>query len=65
MPDETKQAIEWALTQTVVYDWDTVKVTKDTPSELVDKVREYFNEHNIEYDSFSYADLEPYLEVVK
>ena len=63
MPQETPQAIEWALTQTVVYEEAgfEVQVTKDTPHELVDKVREYFNNNDIEYSSFSYDDLIPYL----
>lgn len=62
MPNETLQAIEWALTQTVVYDsGEEIEVTKETKTELVDKVREYFNNNNIEYSTFSYNDLIPYL----
>jgi hypothetical protein len=59
MPNETQQAVDWALQQTVVYPWGEVDVTKDTASELVNKVREYFNENNIEYSTFSYLDLLP------
>lgn len=55
-------AIEWALTQSVDYgDGAIVQVTKNTPCELVDKVREYFNTNSSEYDTFSYDDLLPYL----
>lgn len=63
MPQETPEAIEWALTQSVYYEYADiyVKVTSNTPQELVDKVRQYFNEHEIEYTSFSYDDLKPYL----
>ena len=57
MPEQTKQAIEWALKQ----DFDGEPVTADFPMGLVAKVREFFNANNIPYDSFSYADLEPYL----
>ena len=67
MPVETTQAIEWALTQTVVIDPDfniAINVTKETSMELVDKVREYFNANNVEYNTFSYDDLLPYLETV-
>lgn len=63
MPVETKQAVEWALSQTVVYsNGEEIEVTKHTKTELVDMVREYFNENNIEYTTFSYDDLIPYLE---
>lgn len=63
MPNETKQAISWALTQIVVYpNREEIKVTKETKTELVDEVREYFNNHNIEYNTFSYDDLIPYLD---
>jgi hypothetical protein len=30
--------------------------------EIVDGIREYFNKNNIEYDTFSFEDLKPYLE---
>ena len=52
MPQETKQAVEWALTQ-------LIEINNHA---MVDKVREYFNQHNIEYDTFSYDDLIPYLQ---
>lgn len=62
MPPETKQAIEWALNQTFDYgDGDIIQVSKETSHELVDKVREYFNDNNIDYGTFSYEDLKPYL----
>lgn len=50
MPIETKQAVDWALQQVENYNY-----------ELVDKVREYFNDNNIEYTTFSFDDLTPYL----
>ncbi|MCE4052034.1 hypothetical protein [Bacillus sp. Au-Bac7] len=58
MPEETPQAIEWALKQE---DWEHNPVTKDNPTGLVDAVRQYFNEHNIAYNSFAYDDLVLYL----
>lgn len=63
MPEETQQAVDWALKQTVVYERYniTVEVTPETHGALVQKVGEYFNDHNIDYGTFSYADLQPYL----
>ena len=64
MPQETAQAVAWAIGKTVVYPWgDEIIVTRDTP-EIVDKVREYFNANGVEYETFSYADLLPYLETI-
>ena len=51
MPEETKQAIEWALTQ----------LDEIHNSDLVDKVREYFNNNEIEYETFAFDDLIPFL----
>lgn len=59
MPNETQQAIDWALTQ----EYEGEPVTKETPQELVDKVRKYFNDHEVEYHSFSFTDLVPFLPV--
>ena len=55
------ESINWALLQDAVIEGERIKVTVDSPHLLVDKVREYFNERNIRYESFSYSDLEPYL----
>jgi len=62
MPEQIKQAVEWALQQEVIDETteNTITVDANTPHLLVDKVREYFNERNIVYDSFSYDDLIPY-----
>lgn len=59
MPSETQQAIDWALKQTISIPSDGIKysVTKNTPNDLVNKVREYFNTNNISYTTFSYEDL--------
>jgi hypothetical protein len=62
MPVETQQAVDWALTQKVVMPWgDEYPITKDTTQDLVDKVREYFNTNKIQYSTFDYDDLVPYL----
>lgn len=63
MPIETQQAVDWALTQTYTDpDFGTVYlITKDMTNMVVDKVREYFNKHSIEYNNFSYDELDPYL----
>jgi len=62
MPEETKQAIVWALQQKVVdpsgNEWP---VTLETEQELVDFVRLYFNDNGISYSTFSYDDLLPFL----
>ncbi|MCE5220053.1 MAG: hypothetical protein LLF98_01995 [Clostridium sp.] len=58
MPEQTQDAINWALTQK---DVDGNEITKNTTHSLVDKVRDYFNSNNINYNSFSYDDLIPYL----
>ena len=52
------QAIQWALTQK---DEMGNQITSKDGQLLVDKVREYFNNNDIEYDTFSYVDLVPYL----
>ena len=51
-------AVEWALTQ---IDHDGLEITKNTPHALVEKVRLYLNDNNIEYSTFSYDDLVPLL----
>lgn len=63
MPQETRDAIQWALQQTIKNEFnEEIPVTKDMMQELVDKVREYFNAHNVEYETFSYSDLVQYFE---
>lgn len=58
MPIETINAVEWALQQTFTNsNGDICLVSKDTPQELTDKVREYFNTKSIPYDTFSFNDL--------
>lgn len=48
MPNEIKQAVEWALQQTNI-EWDGTQqlITEDMASALVDKVRVYFNTYNV------------------
>ena len=58
MPEETRDAIQWALTQDTQ---DGGQVTVDMHHILVEKVREYFNSNSVEYGSFSYIDLIPFL----
>ena len=63
MSEGIREAITWALQQTIENEatGEQISITKDTHQELVDKVREYFNIHNIEYSTFSYDNLVPYL----
>jgi len=51
MPKETELAVNWAIEQ----------LEEVNRHDLVDKVREYFNENKIEYGTFSFSDLKPYL----
>lgn len=57
MPNETSQAIDWALKQ----EYYNEPVTKYNPPAIVDLVRQYFNDNNIQYITFSFDDLKPYL----
>ena len=64
MPIETRQAIVWAKKQCIENEFGKTCVVEDGEINshlLVDFVRKYFNEHNIEYSTFSYDDLIPYL----
>ena len=65
MPKETIKAVDWALVQCLDDDGFVVCVNssgKINAHMLVDFVRKYFNENNIDYDTFSYSDLIPYLD---
>ena len=61
MPEQTQEAVQWALQQKSIVVEQEIQVTKDTPHELVEKAREYFNANNIVYSTFSYGDLVPFL----
>lgn len=61
MPNETQKAVDWALQQTVDVNGVEYEVSGNTPALLVMKVREYFNENNIKYETYSYSDLKDYL----
>lgn len=60
MPTETPQAIEWAMNQDY-YGYVVRDIYQTEPSVLVDNVRQYFNTHGIDYSTFDYNDLQPYL----
>jgi len=60
--DSFQSAVNWALQQQYeIEEGVFIPVSKDIPFTVVDKVREYFNTNNVEYDTFSYDDLIPYL----
>lgn len=62
MPIQTQEAVNWALTQKIVYEWgEEFQITANTPHYIVDFVRKYFNENAIEYGAFSFSDLESFL----
>lgn len=61
MPEQAREAIEWALAQKIQSGEQEFHITVDDSHLLVDKVREYFNAHGIQYSTFSYDDLIPYL----
>jgi len=60
MPQETSAAIEWALQQTYVDELGIEYPVTKNDRMIVNFVRTYFNDNDIEYDTFSYLDLEPY-----
>lgn len=65
MAKETQSAIDWALQQCIEGE-GRIFCVQDKQGNvdhhlLVDFVRKYFNEHDVEYNTFSYADLEPFL----
>lgn len=64
MPERTQEAVDWALQQRVVSEEYGVNfpVTKETEIWIVNYTREYFNENNIEYSTFDWYDVEPYVE---
>ena len=64
MPNETAEAIEWAMSQYIEDDGIKIYVIKDGKINnhlLVDFVRKYFNDNGIEYSTFSFDDLKPFL----
>jgi len=62
MPTEIQDAMLWALMQTYTNtDGKELLITKNTSLQLVDAIRQYFNANNIDYETFSYDDLIPYL----
>lgn len=64
MPKETKSAIKWALQQEYVLDLGGeiyyIPVTVDDYLSFM--VREYFNNHDIDYSTYSHSDLIPFLQ---
>lgn len=67
MPKETQQAVNWALRQKVeviegIFVYTKDPETGEVNSEyLVDFTRQYFNENNIEYSTFDFNSLKPYI----
>jgi hypothetical protein len=62
MPVETQQAVDWALQQTYTDETgQEYPITANDIQRFMDKVREYFNTNSIEYTTFIYNDLEPFL----
>lgn len=55
MPEETEKAVEWAKKNQKD---DTFSEDYKTITELV---RQYFNDNDIEYNSFRKSDLETYM----
>jgi len=67
MPPETKDALIWAEQQTYTdFGGYTHEITWDTSDmqPLVDKVCEYFAEHNIKYGTFDYYDVRPIIDEI-
>ena len=60
MQNKFKNAVSWALDQAEEIDGEVVKVKCDLTL-LVDYVRQYFNDNNIEYSRFDFNDVKPYI----
>lgn len=56
MPTETKIAVNWAKQQKNV-----VAIKGIDKHSLVHYTRKYFNDNDIEYETFSFEDLRPFL----
>jgi len=63
MPTETQHAVQWALQQTYVPypDATPVPIRISNSGALVNAVRNYFNANKIQYGTFGYDNLKPYL----
>ena len=63
--EDIKIAVDWALKQKFIIEEglkeDVKNNNKINHHGLVHKVREYFNDNNIDYDSFNFKDLKPYI----
>ena len=57
---EIKEALEWALKQTIT-EYDEKIEVKNNRHLIVDFVRKYFNDNDVDYSMFSYKDLEPFV----
>ena len=67
IPEETKEALIWAEQQQWTdFGGTTHEITWDhaDAQPLVDKVCEYFAEHNIKYGTFNYDDVRPIIEEI-
>jgi len=65
MPEQTMDAVKWSLEQYKVDDVFKIYVVNNGKVNrplLVDFVRQYFNENDIDIGTFSAKDLDPYLE---
>lgn len=63
MPEQTRHAIEEAIQQTIETERGSIPISLDMPHVIVDRVREYFNTNNIDYNTFSYDDLVPFMQL--
>lgn len=64
MPNETKNAVNWAKDQHIEVDGIKVFAKRDGDIHhqlMVDFTRRYFNERKISYNTFNFGDIEPYI----
>ena len=61
MEKHFREAVNWAKDQYIVSLGIKIYATEES-FVMVDKVREYFNENNIEYESFDFNTLKPFLD---
>ena len=62
MPKETQAAVSAALSQTYIDSWGSLcPISANTPQQLVDAVRSYFNANGVTYATFDFDSLKPFL----
>lgn len=61
--NDIKNSLNWTFRQTYQdFVGEVMQINKHSPHQIiVDHVRKYFNDNNIDYDLFSWDDMKPHL----